>query len=58
MPKWLQILLHVVLNAGTAYVAAQYPQYLPGVLAAAPAIQGALANTTYNTVPPPAPASK
>lgn len=51
MPKWLQILLHVLINAGTAYVGAQYPHLLPGVIAGGAAIQGTLANTTFNTDP-------
>jgi hypothetical protein len=51
MPKWLQIVLNILVNAGAAYVGAKYPAYLPIVAAGAGSIGIPLTLHALNTEP-------
>jgi hypothetical protein len=52
IPQWAHVLFHVLINIGTAYVAVQYPAFLPLVAAIGGTTQAAAAGITYATVPP------
>jgi hypothetical protein len=51
MPKWLQVLLGILVNVGSAYIAVRFPQYLPVVAAGAGAAGLPLTLHAYNTNP-------
>jgi len=51
MPKWLQIVLGMLVNAGTAYIATKYPAYLPVIIAGAAGAGVPLTVHAYNTNP-------